>query len=292
MALDMGGGLRMPWTAFPSLPETKTETYRLRPAETADIPDLKPLYAADCARSMISCLRDDADWRFEIEQAHRREGANRRMEVIETAEGQIVGYIALYTFPAPRQINELVLAPAHSLRAVSQFIGRNMKARIEALDMKDTDKPPMLYFALGQGHPVYDALGRNNGNWQNPYAWYVRVPDLRRFLKHIQPVLERRLANSVMVGHSGSLKLNFYTSQLKIDLDVGRITAVEPYQPKDFFDFDIFFPDLTFLQLLFGNRSLKELRHICPDCYPRDTESALLLGILFPRRSSRPINLS
>jgi hypothetical protein len=104
--------------------------------------------------------------------------------------------------------------------------------------------------------------------------------------------LEKRLANSVMAGHSGSLKLNFYTNQLKIDIEAGKITAVEPYAPNDFFDFDAFFPDLTFLTVLFGRRTIQELRHVYPDCYPRNVESALLLNSLFPKQSSRVISLN
>ena len=95
-----------------------------------------------------------------------------------------------------------------------------------------------------------------------------------------------------MAGHSGSLKLNFYTSQLKIDIEKGKITSVEPYTPDDFFDFDVFFPDLTFLQVLFGRRDVEELRHIFADCFPRNDECALLLKILFPKRNSHPINLN
>ncbi len=290
LALDMGGGLRVPHSAFKALPESVSESYQLRQAELADIPALKTLYERACENSMITCLRDDAVWTYEINQASERGGAARHMEVIETAEGQVIGYIQLHLFPYPTQINELVVAPGYSLRDICQYLGRAIKVRIDALET--TQKPTTVYFALGEKHPAYDALGMINGIWRKPYAYFVRVPNLSRFLKHIQPVLERRLANSVMVGYSGSFKLNFYTSQLKIDFEAGRITAVEPYEPANFFDFDAFFPDLTFLQVLFGRRTIQELRHIYPDCYPHNVESALLLTILFPKQPSRVFNLN
>jgi hypothetical protein len=290
MALDMGGGLRVPLTAFTPLPESETERFRLRPAEMSDLPDLKQLYASFCENSLITCLRDDAIWRYEIQIALEKSGPTRHMEMIETAEGQTIGYIQLHIFPAPHQINELVLRPGYSLRDVCYFLGRDIKARIEALEREN--KPTLLYFSLGEEHPAYEALGQGVGSWRHPYAWFVRVPDLARFLKHIRPVLEKRLANSVMAGHSGSLKLNFYTNQLKIDIEAGKITAVEPYSPNDFFDFDAFFPDLTFLTVLFGRRTIQELRHVYPDCYPRNVESALLLNSLFPKQSSRVISLN
>ena len=45
---------------------------------------------------------------------------------------------------------------------------------------------------------------------RDPYAWYIRVADVADFLRTISPVLEDRLAESVMVGYSGELRLNFY----------------------------------------------------------------------------------
>ncbi|MFZ0547971.1 MAG: GNAT family N-acetyltransferase [Candidatus Promineifilaceae bacterium] len=289
MALDLGGGVRVPVDLIAALPESEKEQYHLRPAETVDLSDLKALYERGCERSLISCVRDDTVWCHEIEKGLERPVSHRHMEMIETAEGNTVGYVQIHTFPAPYQLNELEIYPGHSLRAVCLFLCRAIKAQIEETGLEK--KPKILYFSLGQSHPAYDALG-TLGNWRRPYARFVRVPDLSRFLLHIRPVLERRLAESVMAGHNGCLKLNFYTSQLKVDIEAGKITAVEPYIPDDFFDFDVFFPDLTFLQVLFGRRDLEELRHIYADCFPRNDESALLLKILFPKSSSYVINVN
>jgi hypothetical protein len=50
-------------------------------------------------------------------------------------------------------------------------------------------------------------------------------------------------------------------------------------------------PDLTFLQLLFGYRSLGELDHARADCYVRNEEAAVLLNILFPKQHSWVVGL-
>lgn len=289
MALDMGGGLRIPLAEVKALPEDEEEIYRIRQAKTADIPALKKLYQLQCTYSAVNCVRDDAIWQYEIEQALRRPVAGRYLEVVETADDEIIGYFCLRTFPASNGIVEMAVKSGYSLRDVCRFISRNLKTRIEKSDLKD--KPMVISYALGESHPAYEALGRDLGQWRRPYAWYVRVPDLARFLLHIRPVLERRLAESVMTGHSGSLKLNFYTSQLKIDMEKGQITAVDPYRPHDFFDYDAFFPNLTFLTLLFGRRTIEELRHIFPDCFPNNDDTALLLKILFPKSSSHVLNI-
>jgi len=46
------------------------------------------------------------------------------------------------------------------------------------------------------------------------------------------------------------------------------------------------FPDLTFLQLLFGFRALAELEAAFPDCIVRTNEARALLDALFLRTPS------
>lgn len=51
-------------------------------------------------------------------------------------------------------------------------------------------------------------------------------------------------------------------------------------------DADALFPELTFLQLLFGYRSYEELDAAFADCYAEKAEAAVLLNALFPKRPS------
>ena len=51
-------------------------------------------------------------------------------------------------------------------------------------------------------------------------------------------------------------------------------------------DADALFPDLTFLQLLFGYRSYDELDMAFADCFANNAEAAVLLNALFPKRPS------
>jgi hypothetical protein len=43
---------------------------------------------------------------------------------------------------------------------------------------------------------------------------------------------------------------------------------------------------LTFLQLLFGYRSLEELKYAYPDCWTKTDDALALLDIIFPRQPS------
>ncbi len=46
------------------------------------------------------------------------------------------------------------------------------------------------------------------------------------------------------------------------------------------------FPDLSFLQLVFGYRSFEELEQAYADCWYDSDEQRVLLNTLFPRKSS------
>ncbi|GCE14930.1 GNAT family N-acetyltransferase [Tengunoibacter tsumagoiensis] len=144
-----------------------------------------------------------------------------------------------------------------------------------------------IHFHLGRSHPIYDALGGYLAPaFDPPYAWYLRVPDLAAFLTHIAPVLEKRLASSWMANYSGTVKIDFYRTGLVLQFEQGRLTRVEPWH-KPVYGVDPLagFPPLIFLQLLFGYRSLEDLRATFPDVWAKK-EAKSLLEILFPQRDS------
>ena len=57
---------------------------------------------------------------------------------------------------------------------------------------------------------------------------------------------------------------------------------MEHWSPTVEEDGDAAFPDLTFLQLLFGHRSLEELDHAFADCSPGEGDARVLLGPCSP----------
>jgi hypothetical protein len=144
------------------------------------------------------------------------------------------------------------------------------------------------FFKLGSQHTVYDAVPEYLPDISGPYSWYLRVPDLIGFLSLIAPALEVRLAQSYAAGHTGELKLNMYTSGIKLEIEKGKIKTIEPWKNPNYEEASAQFPDLTFLQLLFCSRSLDELDVSFADLYPnwRQPEGGQLLRALFPKKPS------
>ncbi len=144
-----------------------------------------------------------------------------------------------------------------------------------------------ISFNLGRVHPVFDALGKALAPKHiPPYAWYVRVANLPKFIRHIAPALEQRLENSPLGKYSGELTFDFYRSGLRMVFEHGRLSVVETWKRSGWeTDENAAFPPLVFLQLLFGYRSLDDLRYAFPDVKVKE-ESELALNVLFPARPS------
>ena len=286
MGLDLGGGRDFFWSRSGNDEAVAEESYRWRPATPADIPVLHKLYAVHCQESLIATVRDDAQWHYVAFTAHKKGFMYLNAHIVETKEGTAVGYAAYSPHGKQFFIRELAVLPGHSLRQVALFITRMLQAEADELNPKRKKPITSIRFGLGAAHPVYRALAGELEKQRPPYAWFIRVPDLPAFLRHIAPVLENRLANSVLAGFEGKLRLSFYQSHLAVTFTQGKLSGVGPYTPKDFFDCDAFFADLTFLQLLFGQHTVEEINQVRADCYAEKSETAVLLNTLFPKQHS------
>jgi hypothetical protein len=118
-----------------------------------------------------------------------------------------------------------------------------------------------------------------------PYAFYLRVPDLPGFLRLIAPVLEERLEKSITPEWTGELKLSFFRDGLRLAFSKGKLTVSEPWSPAQGGE-SACFRSGTFLHMLFGMHSMEDLRRLNPDCYACSGDAKVLLRILFSKQPS------
>ncbi len=294
MGLDLGGSRQLFWARPGNDEKVEQEPYHLRLATADDIPLLQELYEAHLGHSLITRLRSPQQWRYELFGSHAESIWTLKPQLILTTDEAVVGYVNYDPFGTAIGITELGVRPGHSWRAVGRFLVRYLREEAAALNPgRAADKQlTNLTFNLGQAHPVYEALEPELEKQIQPYGWYVRVPDIPAFLRHVAPALERRLAGSVMAGHTGTSKINLYRSRLVMVWEDGRLKEViDGYEYERLEHGDANFPDLTFLQLLFGFRSFDELRLSFVDCFARDATTHVLLRALFPKRPSHAIPL-
>ncbi len=289
MGLELGGGRLGYLPDIPKLKDGERELYRVRPAAEGDLPFIA--YACEQAvkRYRVACVRDEVLWRYELFGKSEKNANGRVVCVIESADGEPVGFLAHATrlWGPTLTATTYELKPGASWLDVTPSVIRYLRATGEAYAARD-GKEPFGAFAFGCGtdHPVYHAIPGRLPRRRDPYAWYVRVPDLPGFVRHIAPSLDRRLAESVVVRYSGELKISFYRSGLRLKFESGRLTGIDSWQPRPGDGGAAAFPDLTFLQLLFGYRSFEELEYAFADCWADTDDARVLLDALFPTQSS------
>ena len=238
---------------------------------------------------MVTAVRDTTMWQFEL-GGRLDEKQRPAIRTVERAGGEAVGYLvhAGDLWKARLYVEAYELAPEVSWLAATPSVLRYLRTTGQAYQ----ERPGAARFetftlSLGADHPAYRAIPDRLPRIHPAYAWYLRVPDLPAFVGRIAPVLETRLAVSVAPGHSGELLLNFYRDGLRLVLAEGRLDAVEAWEPPDEQAGGASFPGLTFLQLLFGYRSLEELEQAFADCRVNSEEARVLLDALFPKQPSR-----
>jgi GNAT superfamily N-acetyltransferase len=301
-ALDLDGRRTISAAAVPEKKQDEVEHYTLRPATLDDVSHLLAVYEQGRKNSLVWAETTEALWRYYIavwdepvvrSQEPHLVGLARRMYMVVNSDGKVCGFAGT---AARRRTNKI------GIFDLELYAGTNWQAAMPSLlrafcelgrqlrpTREDVEPFSEVVLALGRSHPAYEVLDEKLGaRVEPPYAWYVRVADVPGFVRQIAPVLEERLASSILSGYSGELKLDLYRGGLRLQIEQGKFAAIEPWRAPDYHvdeGADLGCPPLLFLQLLFGYRSLAELRATFPDA-DLNSPVALLIDILFPKQRS------
>ena len=286
MALDMEAERVIDGMHIPSLKKGETETCRLRARTDADNAFIQDLYAHATQSEVFVCPRTPRMWEYEFNGRSAGSEARHEFLLIEDMEGTRLGYVQHFQWCYDNfLVMRMELKPGvgylHHIPSLLRALWEKAQAT-PIVPECDNPKAMGVQFMLGREHPVYQALPKGVVRQEPPYAWYIRVPDLTAFLRHIQPSLEKHLVGTVAEGYTGELKLNFYRSGMHLKFEGGRVTDITDWSPKDVEAGDAAFPELTFLQLLCGRCRTEELTSNFVDCWTEGSTPAVLLDCLFP----------
>ncbi len=289
MALESEGGRAGYPQTVPGLKEGMKEPCHIRPAEEHDLEFIKRTCDSANERSLVTRKRDEPFWRFLISSPIN----HRAVRVIETPKGDPVGVLVHRgRLRGGRfSLHRYDLARGHSWPAVTPSVIRYVNRTGEEYATGDGGQLSRFWFLVGSEHPAFRGMESYLPTVEKPYAWYIRVPDIPGFIRHIAPVLERRLAESAAANHTGELKISFVKDGLRIVIEQGRVVDAEPWGSSDedtlleWKNRDALFPDLVFLKMLFGHRSVEELEYAFLDVRVTN-EARSLLDILFPKQPS------
>jgi hypothetical protein len=291
MGLELGGGRTGYEAQLPKLKDGESEPFTIRPAAETDIPFLMEVYSHSCQRRLITCVRDESIWRYDLAGQSGKNVERLEYRILErTGTNAPAGYFThpWYDWDTGLAAFHYELKPGVSWLEATSSVARYIWQMGETFSKRDGK--PMIRttysFWFGSEHPSYDIFRERLPRLRDPYAWYVRVPDLPAFLRQIAPALERHVAESVIVGYTGETKISFYRSGVRLVLDKGRLVTIEPWMPCHEDRGNAAFPDLSFLQLVFGYRTFEELEQSYADCTYKDDETRVLLSTLFPKKAS------
>ncbi len=296
MALEFGMGYSCPVSDWPALGDAVREPYLVRSATDADLPFIARLYDVAMGRYLVSCVRDERLWRYELNGRSENTYCELEICVVEAATGEPVGLIVHIRglWDGEPCVLLYELKEGASWREVTPGVVRYLRSMGEAYSARQTRRAfHSVAFELGTEHPAYEVMKDAAPRWKRVCAWYVRVPGIAGFLRDVTPVLERRLADSAAAGYGGRLTIGFVDHGVDLLFDNGRVAKVErlarPRKGGNWLNSgtcDAFFPGLVFLQLLFGFRAADELEYSVPDCDIGSPETRRLLNALFPKQPS------
>lgn len=297
MGLELSGGRTGFEAQLPKLKTGEEEPFHILPAKESDIPFIMDVYASACKRRLISCVRDEAVWLYDLNGQSRKNVNRLEIRIIERAGSkERVGYLAhpWFDWDTGLVCMQFELKSGISWLEVSPTVARYLWQTGEGYAIRDgkPEKRTTYSFWFGSEHPSYGIFRENLPRIRDPYAWYLRVSDLQKFLKHISQVLEGRIASSYIVGYSGELKISFYHSGIRMVLEKGILKVIESWKPVPGDGGNAAFPDLSFLQLVFGYRSFEELEQAYADCWYTTDETRVLLNTLFPKKASSVMMVS
>lgn len=290
-------------SGIPSLPETEQEPLTVREASLDDTETLLEIAKTEYADlSVVTVL--PRDWLIKQIQIHHDSIANpspaltRRIICFIDPSDAIVGFAVLSTRSPPNCI-PVMLASVDCSRnmqpLVPSMIRNIVKFFKDQVPAEEFEKKTYIEYFMGLRSPFIKALpsdavsrGQKLGSEGTKY---VRVPNLAVFITTLIPALNTRLENSPgWSRYSGRVKVSNYSTTFpgfEMHIDAGKIVKVEEFVKRDQNPDDELarFPHRTFLQVLFGRRSIEELNYVFPDVTMSD-QTLQLLNTLFPKTAT------
>ncbi|NDJ51968.1 MAG: GNAT family N-acetyltransferase, partial [Chloroflexi bacterium] len=207
-ALRLGGGTGITFGFLPQ--KTPESRFELREWTEADLPQIMALYDQHRTDKLITVERSETYWRYILTQL-QVDNSNRRWLRVIVEDDHVIGYILLnqrlYNQNRVQGIDQLVLTGP-----IFQIIPWLLPAlRDEIVSFQTEHNPLRMYFhELWEDDPLVPYLTQYRPYHTEPYAWYMRVPDLIGFLNSMLDLFRRRLADNPAALPAKTVYLDLY----------------------------------------------------------------------------------
>jgi predicted N-acetyltransferase YhbS len=256
-AVSLNNHINLPLHPIPDQPDPAN--YTIRPAGADDIPFLMEADQTYRQAFSLASVRDAHDWAYLFAHSPQTEYGSW-FWIMEDGQKQPCYFFRIFkqgfgTGLIVAEVSEDIAHPA--------FLDLLIFCKQKAVRL---DKP-YIRFDLHPGSRAAQmalSLGAQAGR---PYAWQIKFPDKRRFLKTIASILEQRMEQSPFCRFSERFRLDFFDHAIDLIWEDGKLCSVargdKTSQPHTFcIGEDLFAP------LVLGHRSWRELGHTRPDIFP------------------------
>ena len=282
--------------AFPKWNAGDRRNYVLRDATPDDVQFVTNLLNASNQRALYSPVFDANSMRYMMFDRNERSGVAWRTAILckntDDGPGETIGalmYALVVAIDEARIIRIEIAKPTYWRLALDDLL-REFEERARLATEGNPDQERRIKAVGSEMKPNHPAFIFDNGvlgsQPDNDYAWYVRVPDLAKFITKISGTLNRRLENSIHAGYNGELKINLGNSRLTIAFKDGTFSHATNSGRAPRSDATAAFPGLNFLQILFGRRTVADIVRTDADCEVMALADSDLLQTLFPMRHS------
>lgn len=253
-----------------------------------DVPLIHRLRGATKQRSLFTPDATEAELDHQLFGRSERSAMSMSVAIIEDAARQPIGFLTFKTisFLQQAQILAIEFAEAAMFRTQTEPVMKAFQALVSEPPKGDQKPIRRILVELPATHPAQTFIGRSFTGTRRPYGWYVRTPDLPKLLTQVAPVLEQRLTGTSFEGLTADMLIGFYRTGVRLTFDDGHLTAATSEKMPDRQTVAVHFPDLTFLQMLFGRRSFSEVAEMFIDASSKSDADAALIDTLFPKLAS------
>ncbi len=270
------------------LPQLKEEdspdfmSITVREANEQDMDAIETLYQELLQRFLVTGHRSKELWRTQ-ENIKMEIGTPYRTMILEK-DGIIDGYFKIVfrkydsLFPYG-DCAEILESSIRSIDSVMRALYYAKEATIEK---------NCHYFA------THSALESNlckivlnyGGRMWSGWKYMVRIPNVVRFLRTIQPVLEERIKGTMFEGLSRDIFLNTYRNCYHLEFVNGKIKSIKDIGMQDIYEkTEIRIPSKGLVRLILGANTIDELNKMDIDFIVRGWYRNLL-EVLFPKKES------
>lgn len=288
-AVPFGTRATIPYHHIPELKEGETAHYTLRPVTIDDIPTLMRLDNIVQTYSLLSVVRDETIWKYEINGRNANPDFDMRFFLILDATGESIGYTSIGPTGYSKlsfSVRSLVLSEKVMIFDVYEDLLRAFKE----VSAQFRDSYSELVFAVAMPPMMTKLLQHHYGvsfiDDASASTYYFRIPDLSRFLTHIAPVLEARLENSALKTYTGVLSFNMYQPErFLVMFEQGKLISATYGDMPESTKARMNIPWDLFLNMLLSYQSYADI-----DAYRSDVQATaymiVLVDILFPKQPS------